>query len=480
VSAVSGGETGRRALAPEQPGTSAAQEPSGFELEAEPALRANPPAEELLGASYRRIRRIGSGGMADVFEVEHLRLGARYAAKILRPGRDTWESSVRRFLREARLLARLKSDHIVRVFDVSESGSATPFYVMELLEGRDLRGLVRAGELSIGRATKIVADACAGVAVAHAHGLVHRDLKPENLFITHRDSGEEVCKLLDFGVSKAHGPTTTEDGALIGTVAYMAPEQIESAGTVTASADIYALGAILYEALAGRPPHVADTVERLLFNILTVTPESVRKQREEVPEALDAAILRALARRPEERFASVVEFLDVLRPFTETTRLSTGSTLRDYEASLRGWRPPARKRRSWTVLAALGAVILALWALTHQGTRAGGAPEVRALVVEAPPALTSAGSTALPTHAVAPTPAPEPSLPVAVAPSPRGLEPVAEVPEPVHAPAPTAARPASPKRHPLPTSSASAHVVRSPPGGPLPKIQFELENPYAH
>ena len=287
-------------------------------LEASPAERAGrsdqAALDDAFAPNYRRLRLIGSGGMGEVYEVEHLRLGSRFAAKILRPGGRDQAARVRRFLREVRFLSRLQSDHIVRVIDVSGEERERPYYVMELLHGQDLRGLLRNhAQFPVRRALKLLFDACRGLEVAHAAGLVHRDLKPENLFVTHRDDGEELCKLLDFGVSKASEPATTEDGVMIGTVAYMAPEQVESSGTVTTRADVYALGAILYELLTGRPPHVADSVERLIFKILSGSPEPIRAVRADVPRELDAAVLRALARDPKDRFGSAGDFADALR-----------------------------------------------------------------------------------------------------------------------------------------------------------------------
>lgn len=292
----------------------------------------------ILGGRYKVQRRIGSGGMADVYEVSHVHLGSPFAAKVLRSDRET---SVRRFLREARLLAQLKSDHIVTVFDVSGADDETPFYIMELLNGQDLRCLLAATpEPSLGRAVKIVSDACLGLSVAHVAGVVHRDLKPENLFVTHRDSGEELVKLLDFGVAKAAEGTSTEHGALIGTVRYMAPEQIEHAGIVSPRADVRGLGAILYECLAGRPPHVADSVERLLFKVLNERIEPVRTHRPNVPAELDAIILRALERDPSRRFPTARAFAEALRPFSETRGLGEATI-----DTTSGERKPVQTRR---------------------------------------------------------------------------------------------------------------------------------------
>jgi len=432
--------------------------------------------EDYLGSTYRRVRRIGSGGMADVYEVEHVRLGARFAAKVLRPGRDGWDNAVRRFLREARLLARLSSDHIVRVVDVSGDTPENPFYIMELLQGQDLRGLIRtSAQLSVPRAVKIVGDACVGLGVAHAAGLVHRDLKPENLFITHRDSGEEICKLLDFGVSKGAGAPTTEAGALIGTVAYMAPEQIESAGTVTARADVYSLGAILYELLTGRPPHVADSVERLFFKILTTTPEPMANLRAGVPGELELAVERALSRDPASRFANGLELADALRSAGAPGESSPTTTLREESRQTAGRAP--RPGRRWVAWLALGAAA-GIAALTLRTGRpaASGAPvqSVEPTAVGARPAPADVGmipgghATVTATQQPVPASAPEPSD-AGSARSQRAAVGSGS------SPAKKFAR--KPLVEPAPDPAGQA-TSKAPSAAPLPRIRFELENPY--
>ncbi|HTQ03254.1 MAG TPA: protein kinase [Polyangiaceae bacterium] len=451
------------------------EEPAGEEL----ARRVAPPdTDEIFGRRYRRVRRIGTGGMADVYEVEHVTLGARFAAKVLRPGRDAWENAVRRFVREARLLGKLQSDHIVRVTDLDGIEGERPFYVMELLDGQDLRALLRKTDLSLARAVKIVADACEGVRVAHAAGLVHRDLKPENLFVTYRDSGEEVCKLLDFGVSKACEPTTTETGALIGTVTYMAPEQIESAGTVTARADVYALGAILYETLAGRPPHVADSVERLLFAILNGEPEPVAAHRTGVPHALDRVVLRALARDPANRFASVADFAHALAPFSSAAELTTNATGPDREPS-EPVRGDPRSRRGPGLLVALVSFVAGLIALAAFA-------QSRSLVPASSPDARPAVPLAVPLAASPPLPTPAEAVEVASASAqvaPALAQPESAVSPPV-APAkkPSSSsrpRPAGARRTGAPVApSASAAATSHTTAAPLPKIQFDLRNPY--
>ncbi|HEX6764510.1 MAG TPA: protein kinase [Polyangiaceae bacterium] len=337
---------------------------------------------EVLAGTYRIARRVGSGGMADVYEVEHLRLGSRFAAKILRP-REGEEPSVRRFVREARLLASLKNEHIVTVFDVSGPDEEAPFYVMELLNGQDLRKLLATTpELSVSRAVKIISDACLGISAAHAAGLVHRDLKPENLFVTHRASGEEICKLLDFGVAKADGGTSTEHGALIGTVRYMAPEQIAHAGTVSPRADVRGLGAILYECLAGRPPHVADSLERLLFQVLNDPIASIREHRAEIPPELDDVVLRALERDPASRYPSAQAFAEALRPFAGGsvgggTVEATARTPSDGTVRLATERGGVRRPMLLGAFAGAAAALVAsflVWGGAHSTDAVGAAP----------------------------------------------------------------------------------------------------------
>jgi serine/threonine protein kinase len=315
---------------------------STSDVRAEPSVERKGPHSvgEVLGATYRIVRKIGAGGMADVYEVEHLRLGSRFAAKIPRATGDD-ESVLRRFQREARLVASLRSDHIVVVFDVSEPDAEPPFMLMELLNGQDLRRLLKIhAALSVERTVKIGLDVCAGLAVVHAAGIVHRDLKPENLFLVHRDSGEELCKLLDFGVIKAAQATSTQHGALVGTIRYMAPEQIENAGRVTPQSDVRSLGSILYECLTGKPAFDADSTERLMYQVLNGQPVPVRALRPEVPEGLDATVMRALERDPLRRFPSVRAFADALRPFS-----GEGGSLSGEGARTQVDSAPARSRK---------------------------------------------------------------------------------------------------------------------------------------
>jgi eukaryotic-like serine/threonine-protein kinase len=414
-----------------------------------------------LAGTYRITRRIGSGGMADVFEVEHLRLGSKFAAKVLR-GTSIHDPSARRFLREARLLASLRSDHIVTVFDLCGPDEETPFYVMERLQGSDLRQLLKGvRHLSIARAVKLVLDACRGVSVAHGAGIVHRDLKPENLFVTHRDTGEEVCKLLDFGVVKSEQGSSTQHGALVGTLRYMAPEQIQHAGVVGPRSDVCSLGSILYECLAGRPPYEADSFERLAYRILNEAPEPLGALRTDLPAGLEDVVMRALARDPARRQPSAQAFADALEPFARGSDSDGASqTTETRPASHLSPNVSRPGPRSWAAAALAVALVLCLvalaWSLT--GEREGTTRSV----VPPPPAPATAP------RELAAIPA-APATPSAVPAAPE-TESVARQ----HATAAPRATAESTRGRAKPTARSSSPPVSSA----RPQLSIEARNPY--
>lgn len=255
----------------------------------------------VVAGTYRLTRHIGSGGSSHVFEAEHVRLGKPFAVKLLRPELDPTRQTARRFRREARAIARLNSEHIVSVVDCGELDDHTPYIVMELLQGEDLRSLLkREGRLPARRVVSIVVEACRALTEAHSAGLVHRDLKPENLFITRRATGEDWCKVLDFGVAKMDASLSTTQGAIVGTVRYMSPEQLADGAKVDAATDIHALGAILYECLSGRAAHSGESIQEAMFSVLNKHPRPL----DDVPPALGALVLRCLAKDPAQRPAS--------------------------------------------------------------------------------------------------------------------------------------------------------------------------------
>jgi serine/threonine-protein kinase len=346
----------------------------------------------------------------------------------------------------------LRSDHVVKVFDVSEVGASLPFYAMELLDGQDLRRLLaQEGVLGIERAVRIVMGACRGVAAMHDAGLLHRDLKPANLFLTHRDDGQEICKLLDFGVSKRENVLTTASrGAFVGTLRYVPPEQIEDSATVGKRADVYALGAILYEALAGRPAHEADSVERLVYSILNTTPESLCSLNPSVPAELSALVDRAMARDPEARVPRVLDLHDELQALVGQSQPSSNVTVRELDLPAVALSKARRTVATRSVLLGLGAAAV-LTALLIQ-------PRRRA-ELEAPRPNPASPPVVQPAPMLAPT-----DIEVAVSPA-----------------APPAAPSASARVSTPRPRSVSARPIPSPPASAPQRagLRLEVDNPYA-
>jgi serine/threonine-protein kinase len=276
---------------------------------------------------------IGAGGMGVVAAARHVELGQRVALKFLLPGALLVPGAVERFIREARAAVQLQSQHVARVFDVGRLPDGTPFMVMELLEGCDLGSLCKSGRkspLRVGDVVEYVIQACEAVAEAHALGIVHRDLKPANLFLTRRRNGAPLVKVLDFGISKVTNPLSSEASLtktsdVVGSPYYMAPEQVRSARDVDARTDIWALGVILYELIAGEVPFVATSVPQLCAKVLEEEPIPLQQHRPDLPEGLSEIVAVCLRKRPEERYATVQDLVRALAPFA-TTGMGQGSS----------------------------------------------------------------------------------------------------------------------------------------------------------
>ncbi len=270
---------------------------------------------------YRVLGRIGRGGMADVFEVEHVALGRHLAMKVLRQRASENDRLVRRFRREAMAASRLETEHVVRIVDYGLLAEGFPYFVMDLLRGQNLRSLLAAeSRLASTRVANLAIDVCLGLHRAHAAGLVHRDLKPENLWLSQGDDGREICILLDFGVARVEGAHTTGDGALVGTVRYMSPEQI-GAGEPGPASDLFSLAVIMYECLSGVSPFGADSLERTLYRILNEAPTPVHERNPDVPIQLSELISCCLAKRPEDRICSAHQLAHALRSFAGSVRV---------------------------------------------------------------------------------------------------------------------------------------------------------------
>jgi serine/threonine protein kinase len=260
----------------------------------------------MIGERFRIERPLGRGGMATVYLAHDQELGRPVAVKVLESLAADGESR-RRFLREARLAARLSHPNVVTVYDAGEHGD-TPYIVMEYVEGETLAELfARRGRLPPEEVVALGRQACAGLQHAHDAGLVHRDVKPQNLLI--RTDG--TLKISDFGIARAAEVTQiTSAGTILGTAGYLAPEQAFGE-EASAAADVYGLGAVLYEALTGRPPVRVESLAELPTAHLR-PPRPVRQLAPSVPPGLERAVMDALARRPDERPASAAELADTL------------------------------------------------------------------------------------------------------------------------------------------------------------------------
>lgn len=309
------------------------------------------PIGEIFANKYRVERVLGEGGMGVVVAAHHLELDQPVAVKFLLEDVAQHEEGAERFRREARAAAKIHSDHVVRVLDVGVMDDGVRYMVMEYLEGRDLsEELAERKSFPVGVAAGFILEAIDAVGQAHAVGIVHRDLKPANLFLAHRPDGSRRIKVLDFGISKTVGGVSTEQlsltktSAWIGSPLYMAPEQMQSARDVDARADIWSLGAILYELISGQPPYMADSLPQLCSMLLTREPEPIQNKCPGMPEGLANVIMRCLVRDREARIQSTTELARGLVQYATTiTGSSVRSSLLDFTEFQSGSVPGSAK-----------------------------------------------------------------------------------------------------------------------------------------
>jgi serine/threonine protein kinase len=415
------------------------------------------PGTILLG-KYRVDASLGLGGFGHVVRARHLLADQSVAIKILRDDVDIDEENLARFLREAQAMVRLKSEHVAKISDVGHLESGAPYVVMELLEGMDLGKLLEsAGRLPTIVAVDLVLQACDVLAEAHALGIVHRDLKPTNLFVTKRADGSQSIKVLDFGISKA--PTTeemklTQTATMLGTPAYMSPEQMRSARQVDARSDIWSLGILLYELVEGHLPYFAESFAELAVRVATEPFERMVAAPELAP-----VIARCLGKAPKDRYQSVAELA------ADIARFATPDTARTYVARIHRVlgravpnpyesgpspvvshaMPMPQRNRIWIVVIVGGAVlgVIITLALALGGSPEQPAPKEVPIAKPAPP----------------PEPAPPP---------PPAIQPVVEPP-----PAPTPPPPAPPKKPATPTA-----VKKPTPTPPPQKPKCDVYSSY--
>jgi len=268
-----------------------------------------PQPGALVAEKYRIDRVLGVGGMGVVYAATHELLRQQVALKLLLPEVAKNKEAVARFLHEGRATARLQSAHVVRVTDVGMVDT-TPFLAMELLSGEDLGEIVTARpRILVTETVDWLLEAMEGLAHAHAAGIIHRDLKPSNLFLA-RVGEASVIKVVDFGISKSIGDGSahvTATSAVLGSPAYMAPEQLRSSKHVDARADVWSLGVIAFELLTRNMPFNGDNVGEVFANVLEKAPPRPTALRAEIPGPLEQAILRCLQKNPDDRYPNIAE-----------------------------------------------------------------------------------------------------------------------------------------------------------------------------
>lgn len=281
------------------------------------------PIGAMLAGKYRVTREIGRGGMAAVYEAEQVALGKRVAVKVLASELQHSNVVIERFFREARAAASVQSPYIVDVYDSGRLEDGRPFIAMEFLDGESLYDrMARVRLIDPVTTCRIISHCARGLMKAHAAGIVHRDLKPENIFIVTNDEGEELAKLLDFGLAKFYAPVKTDEktarltreGAVFGTPAYMSPEQVKGQGNVDHRADLWALGCMAYECLIGRPVWNTDQGVAMTFAAIATSPLPIPSRiRPDLPPSFDAWFNHALERDPAKRFQTAKELADALK-----------------------------------------------------------------------------------------------------------------------------------------------------------------------
>ncbi len=458
-----------------------------------------PQPGQIVAGKYQLVRVLGEGGMGVVYEAEHVRLKQRVALKMLLPELLRVEDLVRRFEREARASSQLRSRHTARVMDVDHTPDGVPYMVMEFLEGRDLDAELQARHaLPLDEAVDYVLQAAGAMDEAHGLGIVHRDLKPSNIFIAREHDGRRVAKILDFGISKVSNEgdaKLTSAEAVMGTAMYMAPEQVRSARNVDARADIWSLGVILYELLAGRAPFVG-TPTQVVAAIVMDDPEPLEAL-VQVPSALSAIVSRCLTREPARRFQSVRELMAGLLPFAhtdsqgavtarETLRTqvrvnvtgvsaadpSSPATVADANGkTVPGWTQPGvdggTSRASIVGFASVVVAVLLGGFIAWKvfGSKPGESVPIAAASVGAPSTLPSLGSASV-SPVVAPS---EPTSSASVSASVSPAVPVASAPAPSLSGSRSSPKASAGKAGGTVPPSASSHPQATPTPTPTPK-----------
>src|SRR5256886_15467051 len=283
----------------------------------------DPLIGQTLADKYRIEKLIKSGGMGSVYRGKHVLMDKTVAIKVLRPSLAGDDAVVARFSREAKAASKISHPHAVNVTDFGEAENGIVFLVMEYLDGRTLKDVIKSeGPFAIDRAVEIVRQVAGALDAAHGQGVVHRDLKSDNIMLS-QTTGADWAKVLDFGIAKiqqpegVHDPDITAANLVVGTPQYMSPEQCSQAGTIDARSDIYSLGVIVYEMLAGHVPFTGESPTVIMMKQVQDRPPSILAARADLPAGIDQAIAKALAKQPADRFQAAGEFSETLSRASE-------------------------------------------------------------------------------------------------------------------------------------------------------------------
>jgi serine/threonine-protein kinase len=283
--------------------------------------------------SYRLIAKLGEGGMGDVYRAEHVLLGKTAAVKLLKPELSMHKEMVQRFFNEAKATTLIKDPGIVEVFDFGYLPTGAAYFIMQLLEGESLASrLKRDTKLAAELAVTLTLQIARSLGRAHEHGIIHRDLKPDNVFLS--PDREIACgfrtKLLDFGIAKLKdADVRTKTGAMMGTLAYVSPEQVEDAGTADARSDVYSLGCVLFEMVLGRWVFQAQGTAQFIHKIVREPPPAPRSIDPSVPEGIERVILRCLQKDPAARYPSMAALAADLEQLPRVTGVRGPASWKD-------------------------------------------------------------------------------------------------------------------------------------------------------
>ena len=390
-------------------------------------LRSAAPAGDLVGQviadRYHVVKKLGEGGMGQVYLAEHVKMGRRSAIKVMNPSMVHDPDAVARFNREASNASRITHANVCAIYDFGETPDGLIYLAMEFIEGEPLTDLLeRDGALPLARAAGIFAQTAEALQAAHDLGIVHRDLKPDNIMLTRHKGGGDTVKVVDFGIAKAvggddAGQKVTKTGLVIGTPEFMSPEQL-SGDTLDGRSDLYSLALVLYRMLTGKLPFEATTVQETMIKRLTDEPTKLADARPDLtfPPGLQPVLDTALARTPTERYQSVAKFAaDVGAVAGRPTARSVPPTeekthLLEPRVSAKQRMPAAARKRSFVPVALGLGVVLAggAWVLLTGGNKAGGTPPDTAVSSDTAkiPATPQNGSSSVPHPPPAPPAAP--------------------------------------------------------------------------